>query len=119
MSHWCNKCHALHSQGTAECPQQVYMPTMSDPNTFEALEKRWRDQATRFALAGPVENKQTFEALRFCAEELAALAPHYVSKSKVRELVKRINNDELYANEVGEVLTALLGDGAAMKETKP
>lgn len=49
---------------------------MSDPNTFAELIERWRSPEYDRPYRGPA----------YCADELAALASHYVSKTKVREL---------------------------------
>lgn len=46
---------------------------MSDPNTFEALIERWSEPSGDLAV-------------KLCADELAALAPHYIHKDKLREL---------------------------------
>lgn len=63
---------------------KAWRQAVSDPNTFEALIERWNALRCNHPQDGGCACEARAE---LCADELVALAPHYVSKSKVWELL--------------------------------
>lgn len=96
---------------------------MSNENTFEALKKRLHQRA--LGVRGkPIGGRFEADAIEQCADELAALAPHYIHKDRLRELLSKLPGIDVYFDDAyaivefehggeyikrADALTALLG----------